>query len=154
MRSLALCAAVLVCACGPATVNGPNAPTVTGPVPSMITGRCPATTPPPVALTPPPTAGTGPNATLKFSAGAEFVLHGNDALIVSLPNDGTFRPSDPQRGLAGGVKQGWWRITPGQLEIATPRLDAPGPPVPADVPQGYGEIGFQATGINFRSPGC
>ncbi len=91
---------------------------------------------------------------LKFSAGPGSFLYGNDALIVTLPSDGTLHPSDPQRGLAGGVKQGWWRIAPGELVVATRRLDATASSVPSDVPVGYGESGFQATSINFTSPGC
>jgi hypothetical protein len=120
----------------------------------MITGQCPVTTPPPVALTPPPTTGAGPNPSLVFRASANTFLYGNDALIVLLPNDGTFHPSDPQRGLLGGVKQGWWRTAQGELVIATRRLDAPEQPLQPDVPGGYGDRGFEATGINFASPGC
>lgn len=154
MRLLVVAAMVLISACGSATVETPSAGSATSPVPSMITGQCPVTTPPPVALTPPPATETGPNPNLVFRASASTFLYGNDALIVLLPNDGTFHPSDPQRGLAGGVKQGWWRTAQGELVIATRRLDAPELLVQADVPGGYGDSGFQATGINFASPGC
>jgi hypothetical protein len=117
-------------------------------------GPCPTTTPPPVALTPPPSTGTSPNPTLIFRAGPDSFLYGNDALIVLLPNDATFHPSDPQRGLRGGVKLGWWRMAHGDLVIATRRLDATSPSLSADVPSGYGDSGFQATGINFSDSGC
>jgi|SRR2546423_3191496 len=133
-------------ACGSAPVGAGS------PTPSV--GQCPATTPPPVAITPPPTAGTGPNATLTFRASPGSFLYGNDALIVLLPNDGTFHPSDSARGLAGGVKLGWWRIAPGDLTITTRRRDASSTPLPADVPSGYGDVGFQATGVNFPAAGC
>lgn len=34
------------------------------------------------------------------------------------------------------------------------RLDAPAPPLRADVPAGYGRTGFQASGVSFRTEGC
>lgn len=149
MRSFALLLLVSVMtACGPSASGTPTASA------SAISGPCPVTTAPPVALTPPPTAGTGPNPALAFFAGPNEVLYGNDALLVTLPKDGTFHPSDPQRGLAGGIKLGWWRIAHGDLVIATRRLDAPAVPRSADVPSGYGDTGFQATGVNFPSAGC
>jgi len=89
-----------------------------------------------------------------FHAGSGSFLYGNDGLIVLLPNDGTFRPSDVQRGLPGGIKLGWWRIAHGDLTITTRRLDAVSTPLPADVPSGYGDVGFQATGVNFEAAGC
>jgi hypothetical protein len=55
---------------------------------------------------------------------------------------------------AGGVKVGWWRTAPGKLTIEGKRLDAPAPPLRADVPEGYGSSGFQATGIDFPTEGC
>src|SRR2546428_13492609 len=69
--------------------------------PTPTRAICPVTSPPPVAMTPPPTAGVGPNPTLTFRAGQGSFLFGNDALIVLLPNDGTFHASDPVRGLPG-----------------------------------------------------
>ena len=89
-----------------------------------------------------------------FRAGPGNFLYGNDALIVVLPNDGTFHPSDPERGPTGGVKLGWWRLAHGDLTITTRRLDAPSTPLPAHVPSGYGDVGFQATGVNFPAAGC
>ncbi|TMC46970.1 MAG: hypothetical protein E6J26_11785, partial [Chloroflexi bacterium] len=62
----------------------------------------------------------------------------------------------PYKGVwyAGGVKVGWWRSAPGKLSIEGKRLDAPGPPLRADIPDGYGVSGFQATGIDFPTEGC
>ncbi len=116
------------------------------PEPTPISGACPVTPPPPVALVPP--------SDINFNAGRDSFLYGNDALIVVLPRDGTFHPSDPQQGLARGIKLGWWRIAHGHLVIATRRLDAPAVPLAADVPGGYGDSGFQVSGVNFPSPGC
>ncbi len=146
---------VLILACAPSTGNTPSAPSATGPLASAITGPCPVTTPPPAALTPPPPpAATGPNAGLPFRAGSSEFLYGNGALVVALPNDGTIHPSDPSRGLPGGVKFGWERIARGDLVVATRRLDAVTVPQAADVPGGYGDTGLQVSGLNFPSPGC
>jgi hypothetical protein len=112
------------------------------------------TTAPPTAFTPPPTAGTGPNGGTVFRAGPSDFLYGNEALVVALPNDGTMHPSDSTRGLSGGVKFGWHRVAHGELVVATRRLDAVTAPMPADVPSGYGDIGFQVSGLNFPAPGC
>ncbi len=51
-------------------------------------------------------------------------------------------------------KLGWWRTTPGTLTISGRRLDAPAPPLRADVPDGYGSSGFQASGVFFPTEGC
>jgi len=127
----------------------------TSPVASIITGPCPVTTPPPVALAPPPAAVTGPNAGLAFRAdGLANFLYGNDALVVVLPRDGALHPDDPSRGLPSGVKFGWDRIVPGDLAIATRRLDGVTAPQSASVPGGYGDSGFQVSGLRFASPGC
>lgn len=152
MKALLLLAVVFLSACA-----SPRAGTLATPVaasPSLIGGPCPITTPPLVALTPPPPAATGPNAGLTFRAGPNEFLYGNEALVVGLPNDGTIHPSDPSRGLPGGMKFGWDRLAHGDLTISTRRLDASTAPVAADVPGGYGDIGFQVSGLNFPAPGC
>src|SRR5438034_9435723 len=74
---------------------------------------CPITSPPPIAMTPPPTAGVGANPTLTFRAGQGSFLFGNDALIVLLPNDGTFHPSAALRVLPGRIKLGCCATAPG-----------------------------------------
>ncbi len=52
------------------------------------------------------------------------------------------------------MKFGWWRQVSGQLRITGRRLDAPAPPLRADVSGGYGTTGFQASGIYFPIEGC
>jgi hypothetical protein len=42
----------------------------------------------------------------------------------------------------------------GKLRIEGRRLDGPAPPLTADVPDGYGDAGFQASGIDFPTEGC
>ena len=158
MRALVLTAVVLVSACttgGTPSEREGLGRSATSLAPSIITAPCPVTTPPPIALTPPPPAVTGPNAGLVFRAdGLTTFLYGDDALVVRLPVDGTIHPNDPTRGLPSGVKFGWERLAHGDLVIATRRLDAATAPLPADVPGGYGDTGFQVSGLNFPAPGC
>jgi hypothetical protein len=52
------------------------------------------------------------------------------------------------------MKFGWERGVRGQLTIEGRRLDASAPPLRADIPRGYGDIGFQSTAIIFPTPGC
>ena len=73
--------------------------------------------------------------------------------------DGTvvFKPGGPgfvTRNGSLGMKFGWLRGVSGQLKITGRRLDAEAPPVRAEVSDGYGDRGFQATYIIFPSPGC
>ncbi len=146
MRWLVLLLVIGATRCSQADVGASS------PTPSRA--PCPVTRAPAAAISPPPTAGVGPNPELSFRAGQGSFLFGNDQLIVLLPDDGVFHPSDAGRGLPGGVKLGWWRIAHGDLTITTRRLDAVSTPLPADVPAGYGDVGFQATGVNFSAPGC
>jgi hypothetical protein len=53
-----------------------------------------------------------------------------------------------------GMKFGWRRGVPGQLRIEGRRLDAAASPLRAEVPNGYGALGFQATYVIFPTPGC
>ena len=53
-----------------------------------------------------------------------------------------------------GWKFPWVRMVPGSLTITGRRLDAPAPPLKSYVPSGYGNTGFQASGVTFPSEGC
>jgi hypothetical protein len=48
----------------------------------------------------------------------------------------------------------WWRMVAGHLAITGRRLDAPAPPLESRVPVGYGDTGFQASGVIFPAEGC
>jgi hypothetical protein len=88
--------------------------------------------------------------------------YGNDALWTSLtmwseqpglvpaPNDAHLQPD----GSVNGLKWAWYRYVPGTLTIEGRRLEAPAPPLEAWVPDGYGDQGFQVSGITFPSNGC
>ncbi len=83
----------------------------------------------------------------------------NEFLATGLWPDGTvvFKP-----GGAGSVEEDgsltmkfpWTRYIKGQLTIDGHRLDGWAPPLRAHIPAGYGDTGFQATGLIFPTPGC
>ena len=52
------------------------------------------------------------------------------------------------------MKVGWWRGVPGTLKITGRRLDGQAPPLRVLVPEGYGPLGFQVTGLVFPTVGC
>ena len=54
------------------------------------------------------------------------------------------------------MKFGWTRGEDlrGKLKIHGRRLDAPAPPLRANIPDEYGDTGFQATALIFPTEGC
>ena len=100
-----------------------------------------------------------PEAQGLFGAGA---AHWNGSLFVGgLWPDGTivFQPGGPGFILPDGslsMKFGWLRGAGlrGKLTIHGKRLDAAAPPLRANIPEGYGDTGFQATGLIFPTEGC
>jgi hypothetical protein len=89
-----------------------------------------------------------------FGSGSSF---GNGKLWVGgLWPDGIIL-GDPRFVDADGavsMKFGWWRVEPGGLQITGLRRDASAPPATGDVPFGYGDPGFQASGVWFPTEGC
>jgi hypothetical protein len=83
--------------------------------------------------------------------GAEF--HGNGSIWVGTWDSNiVVWKTDP--GGAITAKFGWWRGVPGRLRIEGHRLDAASPPLVSNVPDGYGDSGFQSSGITFPTEGC
>jgi hypothetical protein len=85
--------------------------------------------------------------------------HGNEDLGPSLSPDGRvdFRPGGPgcvEPDGYLGMKWPWWRSVRGPLTIEGRRLDGPADPLRASIPRGYGDTGFQSTGLLFAGPGC
>jgi len=85
------------------------------------------------------------------AAGSSF--YGADGIWVG------FWPSNvvvQEVALDGSIdaKFGWWREGRGKLMIEGRRLDGPASALTANVPDGYGDTGFQASGIVFPTPGC
>jgi hypothetical protein len=60
----------------------------------------------------------------------------------------------PRPDGALGMKWPWWRGVAGALSIEGRRLDGPAAPLRAQIPDGYGDRGFQVTGLLFPSEGC
>jgi hypothetical protein len=105
---------------------------------------------------------TRPNGIVAGTEQPDPRSYGNRQLSLGpfgLWRDGTvvFKPGGagfitPDGSLA--MKFGWTRGVRGQLRIEGRRLDSPAAPLRSVVPKGYGEIGFQATGLVFATPGC
>jgi hypothetical protein len=82
--------------------------------------------------------------------------YGNGKLWVTLNRHGVIVPSGDMVSPDGSIswKLPWWRMAGGDLTITGRRLDAPAPPLTSRVPGGYGNIGFQASGVTFPTGGC
>jgi hypothetical protein len=135
----------------PALPHSPTPSGATPPTPSaeptVPVGSCPVTLPAPVPA-------TQPWRSQLFGSGNAF---GNGSLWVGgLPDGGVLHPQPTEVGPGGEVsrKFGWWRAVPGELTITARRLDTAAPIVRGDVPQGYGNQGFQSSGVTFPTPGC
>jgi hypothetical protein len=105
---------------------------------------------------------TAPNGIVASGGEEDPNSYGNWQVSVGpfgLWPDGTviFKPGGAgflTRGGSLGMKFGWIRGVPGHLQIEGRRLDAPASPLRAEVPNGYGARGFQATYVIFPTPGC
>ncbi len=84
------------------------------------------------------------------------VFHGNGKLWVKLWPLGVIvaRSNVVDHDGSIDIKLPWWRRVSGTLTINGTRLDAQAPPVKADVPSGYGNSGFQPSGVVFPTEGC
>lgn len=82
--------------------------------------------------------------------------HGNGNLWVELWPGGRVLASEDDLRPDGSIaiKFPWTRGVSGRLEITGRRLDAEAPSVRAEIPEGYGNTGFQASGIIFPTDGC
>ena len=137
------------------------APSPTVPVPSVTPSPMPSPTVPlallaTVTATGCPVTIANGNAPPRESAFPG--IHGNGALWTSLWPNGIIRatPEYVQSDGSVDMKFWWWRgpTVRGPLTISGRRLDAPAPPLQADIPVGYGDTGFQASGIIFPTEGC
>jgi hypothetical protein len=100
---------------------------------------------------------THPNGATPPGVGAQAgVNHGNTKLWTAMWPGGVIK-ADPEYVDKDGsihMKFGWWRGVSGRLSIQGHRLDAPAPPLRAEVSDGYGDHGFQASGVIFPTEGC
>jgi len=107
--------------------------------------RCPVTRP--RSFEPPPGVRSG----VLFGASS---AHGNGRLWVGGLGENGIIMTGPEADGSLSMKFGWYRITGGQLTITGRRLDGPAPPARGHVPDGYGNIGFQSSGVTFPTAGC
>jgi hypothetical protein len=82
--------------------------------------------------------------------------HGNGKLWVELWPHGIVRATEANMRADGSiaVKFPWTRGVRGKLAITGRRLDAEAPSIRAEIPNGYANTGFQASGIIFPTAGC
>ena len=102
---------------------------------------------------------TIPNTSTPPGEKPDSLYHGNGVLWTEFLPESTviFRPGGPGEVEPDGslaMKWPWWRGVRGNLTIEGQRLDATAPPLRADIPQGYGDSGFQATALIFPTEGC
>jgi hypothetical protein len=134
------------CSGEPVSTRAAGGPSSTS---AKVTGPCPVTLP----------NGSKPG---RYGVAAGF-NHGNGSLWVALWPRGVLRAGLLPDGSSwaeirpdGSInaKLGWWRGVEGKLVITGRRLDASAASLKADVPEGYGPSGFQATGVIFPTDGC
>ncbi|MBO0822720.1 MAG: hypothetical protein J2P27_02545 [Actinobacteria bacterium] len=118
------------------------------PITRADVARCPKT------VTSHPAALPGQSPADSVPPGA--TIYGNGKLFVTLNANGVIVAPARFVNRDGSIewKFPWWRYVSGQLTITGHRVDAPAPPLTSDVPVGYGDIGFQASGVAFPSEGC
>lgn len=130
--------------CSPAQLPGGSSPPCGGPPAAptptarAVAGACPVTPPPNPPLVP-------PRLSPETNVGTGAFWYGNDVLWLTLSANGTMLRYD---------KAYIWRLLPGPLAVSGRRLDAPAGPLVANLPDGYGDTGGQAVGLDFPTTGC
>jgi LysM repeat protein len=100
---------------------------------------------------------TKPNGNLPLNetiASPNYLGNGELWTVLS-PNGKTNMSTENQE--AGGslsIKWSWWRGVTGPLTIEGHRLDAEAEPLRSDIPDGYGDTGFQVSALIFPTTGC
>ncbi len=104
---------------------------------------------------------TIPNGSTPPGESASQFYHGNGQLWTALWPGGRveFTPNGPGEIRSDGslaMKFPWWRAEglEGPIEVSGERLDRPGSGVSAEMPDGYGDTGFQPSALVFPSEGC
>lgn len=134
--------------CAPDRTATP-APRPSSPAPSSPAHGCPVTVPRPVPS----------DQDWRHGLFGADRAYGNDKLWVGgLADRGVIEAAALPAEADGSIrtKFGWWRppSTRGTLRITGRRLDGDAPPLRAWVPSGYGDTGFQSSGVHFPTPGC
>ncbi len=100
---------------------------------------------------------TQPNGSLPPGETVESSYYlGNGQLWTVLWPDGKIYmlPENQETDGSFSMKWGWVRGTNGALTIEGHRLDAEAEPLRAEIPEGYGDTGFQVSALIFPSTGC
>lgn len=126
--------------------------------PEAITSGGSTPTTPSVPSTETSCTPTRPNGATPPGEKASPTFYGNGKLFTTLWPEGTvvFEQGGPGEMRPDGslsMKWPFWRAS-GTLRIGGRSLHRPGLRVTADIPDGYGDSGFQATGLIFPEPGC
>lgn len=136
---------------------------------AMLLAGCEATptaTPAPTSSREVPTGGTVCRVTLRSATtspdpgpnafGYQISNDSRTLWMGGLWEDGVIPAEEPYLRPDGavGMKFGWWREVSGKLTITGRQLDGAAPPLRAEVPDGYGDRGFQASGVIFPTEGC
>lgn len=133
-----------------------STPSPSTPAPAASTGATPGVLRP---TSTPACRVTTPNGSTPPGEAPDQRNHGNGKIWTVLWPDGKVIVRDrgwiqPDGRIA--MKWPWWRAldAAGPLTVTGRRLDAPAAPLEAMIPSGYGQAGFQATGLIFSTPGC
>lgn len=147
---LSLIAALVLACAGPAPSPSATPSATPSPEASSLTladaADCPVTLPEP-----------GPSHLSWEGFFGWGASHGNGELWVGgLWPDGIIAADERFIDRDGAIvmKFGWWRDGKGRLTITGDRLDGPAPPAWGVAPEGYGDSGFQASGVTFPVDGC
>jgi|GEM_PF-1138395 hypothetical protein len=100
---------------------------------------------------------TEPNGSLPPGETVESPEYlGNGELWTALWPDGKVMMEQHNLEADGSLsmKWGWVRAVTGTLTIEGHRLDADAEPLRADIPDGYGDTGFQVSALIFPTTGC
>jgi hypothetical protein len=158
--ALTVLPALILAACSPTSSAAPSTAVVNSAPSASVTSAEPSPSPPAVSLPSeraacpvtrpngaPPPEGEAPGGNWLGNGRLWTVLWPKGLVVV--PPDAV----EPDGGL--GMKFPWWRAPEvhGALHITGHELTL-GVAVRADVPSGYGDTGFQASGIVFPVEGC
>jgi hypothetical protein len=140
------------------TTNASQSPAIPAAPPTTVAMRVPADTPA-AATSLPPCPVTTPNGSTPPGEQPSPDLHGNGQIWTGLWPEGkvVFKQGGPGQIYPDGsleMKWWWWRGIDGPLTIEGRRLDASASPLRAEIPEGYGATGFQASGLIFSGEGC
>ncbi len=100
---------------------------------------------------------TQPNGSLPPGETVNSIYyHGNGELWTSLWRDGKVYMEAHNQEADGSfsMKWGFVRGVTGPLTVEGHRIDADAEPLRAEIPDGYGDTGFQVTGLIFPTTGC